>query len=122
VARSDQQVSRNVRQRLRSSPYRPVLSHPVLRRVLPGFAVSAIGDGMALVAVTWMTLRLVHGQPGPWVGVALAAYTAPTAIGTLVFGRFLRGRDSLEVASWDAILRTVPARWPRSRWRTRPAC
>ena len=38
--------------------------------------------------------------------MALAAYTAPTAIGTLVFGRFLRGRDSLEVASGDAILRT----------------
>jgi DHA3 family macrolide efflux protein-like MFS transporter len=77
----------------------------VLRRVLPGLAVSAIGDGMSLVAVTWMTLRLLHGQPGPWVGVALAAYTAPSALGTLLFGRFMRGRDSLTVASWDAILR-----------------
>ncbi|MGW0802658.1 MFS transporter [Nonomuraea sp. NPDC002799] len=95
------------RQSLRSSPYWPIVSHPVLRRILPALAVSAIGDGMALVAVTWMTLQLVQGAPGPWVGVALAAYTAPSALGTLLFGRFLRRRDSMTLGSWDAILRTT---------------
>lgn len=93
------------RHRLRS-PYWPVISHPILRRVLPGFAVSAIGDGMALVAVTLLTLQLVpRDNPGPWVGLALAAYTGPSAVGTLLFGRFLRHRNGLVIAGWDAVLR-----------------
>lgn len=34
----------------RSSPYWPVISHQTVRRLLPGFAVSSLGDGMAVVA------------------------------------------------------------------------
>jgi hypothetical protein len=41
----------------------PVIASPVLRRLLPAFAVSAVGDGMSAV------------------GVAVAAYTLPGAAG-----------------------------------------
>lgn len=90
----------------RSSPYWPVVSHPLLRRVLPGLAVSALGDGMAVVAVTWLAIQLApHGQRGTWIAVAMAAYTLPSAAGTVVFGRLLRGRGGAQLAGWDAILR-----------------
>ncbi|MBQ1033044.1 MFS transporter [Micromonospora sp. SD19] len=92
----------------RSSPYWPVVSHPQLRRVLPGLAVSALGDGMAVVAVSWLAIQLVpHDQWGPWIAVTMAAYTLPSAAGTVVFGRLLRGRGGAQLAGWDAILRAT---------------
>lgn len=91
---------------LRSSPYWPVVSHPQLRRVLPGLAVSALGDGLAVVAVTWLAIQLApHGQRGIWIALAMAAYTLPSAAGTVVFGRLLGGRSGAQLAGWDAILR-----------------
>lgn len=92
----------------RSSPYWPVLSHPLLRRVLPGLAVSALGDGMALVAVTWLALEIAPpGQRGIWVAIAVAAYTLPSAAGTVVFGRLLSGRSGAQLAGWDATVRAA---------------
>ncbi|HEY6312590.1 MAG TPA: hypothetical protein VIY52_17550 [Streptosporangiaceae bacterium] len=44
--------------RVRALPYYPALSHPVLRRVLPGAALSSLGDGMSAVAIAWLALRL----------------------------------------------------------------
>jgi predicted MFS family arabinose efflux permease len=90
----------------RSSPYWPVLSHPLLRRILPGLTVSALGDGMAIVAVTWLALQLAPpGERGTWVAVAVAAYTLPSVAGTLVFGRWLGGFSGARLAGWDATLR-----------------
>ncbi|WP_344396322.1 MFS transporter [Actinomadura alba] len=92
----------------RSSPYWPVVTHPLLRRLLPGLAVSALGDGMALVAVTWLALQLAPSeQHGTWVAIAVAAYTLPSAAGALLFGRLLRGRHGAQLAGWDAILRAA---------------
>lgn len=92
----------------RSSPYWPVVSHPLLRRVLPGLAVSALGDGMALVAVTWLALEVAPpGQRGVWVAIAVAAYTLPGAAGTIVFGRLLSGRSGAQLAGWDATVRAA---------------
>ncbi|MEU0549222.1 MFS transporter [Micromonospora sp. NPDC005979] len=92
----------------RTSPYWPVVSHPLLRRVLPGLAVSALGDGMAVVAVTWLAIQLAPtGQRGLWIAVAVAAYTLPSAVGTVAFGRLLRGRGGAQLAGWDAILRAA---------------
>ncbi|MFG3557611.1 MFS transporter [Micromonospora sp. NPDC047557] len=92
----------------RTSPYWPVVSHPLLRRVLPGLAVSALGDGMAVVAVTWLAIQLApQGQRGLWIAVAVAAYTLPSAAGTVIFGRLLRGRSGAQLAGWDAILRAA---------------
>ncbi|WP_426504055.1 MFS transporter [Dactylosporangium sp. McL0621] len=91
---------------MRSSPYRPVLTHPVLRRVLPGIAISALGDGMSLVAVSWLALQLAPaGQRGPWVAAAVAAYSLPSALGGAVLGRYLRHRSGAQLAGWNAILR-----------------
>jgi DHA3 family macrolide efflux protein-like MFS transporter len=90
----------------RSSPYWPVLSHPLLRRILPGLTVSALGDGMAIVAVSWLALQLASpGQRGTWVAIAVAAYTLPSVVGTLVFGRWLGGFNGARLAGWDAKLR-----------------
>ncbi|MGC4803842.1 MFS transporter [Micromonospora sp. DT233] len=92
----------------RSSPYWPVVSHPLLRRVLPGLAVSALGDGMSLVAVTWLALQLAPpGQRGTWTAIAVAAYTLPSAAGTMIFGRHLAGRSGAQLATWDATLRAT---------------
>jgi predicted MFS family arabinose efflux permease len=92
----------------RSSPYWPVVSHPQLRRVLPGLAVSALGDGMALVAVSWLALHLAPAsQRGTWLAVAVAAYTLPSAAGTILFGRLLHGRSGAQLAGWDATLRAT---------------
>ncbi|MGW5668920.1 MFS transporter [Micromonospora sp. NPDC003776] len=92
----------------RSSPYWPVVSHPLLRRVLPGLAVSALGDGMALIAVTWLAMQLAPpGQRGTWTALAVAAYTLPSAAGALLFGRLLAGRSGARLAGWDAALRAT---------------
>ncbi|MGC1214916.1 MAG: MFS transporter [Micromonospora sp.] len=92
----------------RSSPYWPVISHPLLRRVLPGLAVSALGDGMALVAVTWLALQVApQGQRATWTAIAVAAYTLPSAAGTMIFARLLSGRSGARIAGWDATLRAV---------------
>ncbi|WKT97252.1 MFS transporter [Micromonospora soli] len=85
-----------------------MISHPLLRRVLPGLAVSALGDGMALIAVTWLALQLAPSdQRGTWTAIAVAAYTLPSAAGTMIFGRHLSGRSGAQLATWDAILRAA---------------
>ena len=35
-----------------------VLSQPRLRRVLPAMLVSALGDGMSMVAVAWLAVQI----------------------------------------------------------------
>ncbi|MET7424706.1 MFS transporter [Dactylosporangium sp. NPDC005555] len=90
----------------RSSPYWPVVSHPRLRRILPGLVVSALGDGMSLVAITWLALQLAPAEHrGTGVAVAVAAYSLPSAAGGVLFGRFLRHRGGAQLAGWNAILR-----------------
>jgi hypothetical protein len=64
--------------RVRTSPYYPALAHPLLRRVLPGAAMSALGDGMSAVAIAWLALKLApEASRGLWVGAAVAAYSLP---------------------------------------------
>ncbi|MGI5240790.1 MFS transporter [Dactylosporangium sp. CA-139066] len=92
----------------RSSPYWPVVSHPQLRRVLPGLAISALGDGMSIVAISWLALQLAPtAQRGIWVAVAVAAYSLPSAAGGVLLGRFMSGRGGAQLAGWNAILRAV---------------
>ena len=90
---------------IKRSPYWPVVSHPVLRRLLPGFAVSSLGDGLALVAVVVLAQRL--SPSASLVGLAVAASTLPGALGVLVLGRWLRRRPGAQLAGWDALLRAV---------------
>lgn len=92
----------------RSSPYWPVLTHPQLRRVLPGLVVSALGDGMSVIAVGWLALQLApDAQRGTWVAVAVAAYSLPSALGGVLLGRFMRGRGGAQLAGWNAMLRAA---------------
>src|SRR5436190_12396376 len=90
------------------SPYWPVVRDRVFGRVLPGFALSALGDGMSAVAVGWLALQVApHHQRGLWVGLAVAAYTLPGAIGAVVLAPLLRGRAGAHLAALDAGLRAV---------------
>lgn len=100
-------MSLTVDRAVKSSPYWPVVSNSVLRRVLPGFTVSSLGDGMAVVAVSWLAIELApRADRGLWVAMAAAAYSLSGAVGALLLGRFLRHRSPTQLAGWDAALRT----------------
>jgi hypothetical protein len=94
--------------RVRGSPYYPALSHPVVRRLLPGVSTSALGDGMSAVAIAWLALNLAPpASRGLWVGAAVAAYTLPGALGAVLFGRWLRRSSGSRIAAIDAALRAA---------------
>ena len=95
-------------ERARSSPYYPALSHPVFRRVLPGAAASALGDGMSAVAIAWLALKLAPADSrGLWVGAAVAAYSLPGAVGAVALRRWLIGRRGARLVFVNAVLRAA---------------
>ena len=95
-----------MKERIRASPYYPALVHPVFRRILPGAAASALGDGMSAVAIAWLALKLAPaGSRGLWVGAAVAAYTLPGAVGAVALRRWLRGRHGTGLVMVNAVLR-----------------
>ena len=86
----------------------PVIAGPVLRRLLPVFAVSAIGDGMSAVGVAWLAIGITApADRGLVVGVAVAAYTLPGAAGAVLLARPLRRLASRHLVAADAALRAV---------------
>jgi MFS family permease len=88
--------------------YGRVVRQPVLRRLLPGLLVSALGDGMSLVAVAWLAMQIAPpGREGVWTGLAVAAYSLPATVGAAVFGRFVRGFTGTRLVAIDAMLRAV---------------
>ncbi|MFF4503551.1 MFS transporter [Streptomyces sp. NPDC001401] len=94
--------------RLVPATYRPVLAHRLLRRLILGFAVSSLGDGMSFVAVAWLAIELAPQQTaGLWVGGAVAAYTLPGVVGALVFGRRLRRVPAKRLLIADSVVRGV---------------
>ena len=94
--------------RVRSSLYYPALSHPVLRRILPGATASALGDGMSAVAIAWLALRLApESSRGLLVGAAVAAYSLPGAAGAVALRRRLGGRGGARLALVNAVLRAA---------------
>lgn len=98
-------------------PYQPLFAHGDFRRLLPALAASDLGDGMSMVAVAWLAIRIAPpGRSGLLVGAAVAAYALPGAAGALVLGRRLRrlpARKLLVADSWlrAALLGCVPAAW-----------
>ncbi|GIF06557.1 MFS transporter [Actinoplanes siamensis] len=94
-----------------------MLRHPVLARLLPSLSLSTLGDGMAVLAVSWFALQLAPADHrDTWVAVAVGAYTLPATVGTFVLGRLMRGRTGAQLAGWDATLRgaalaAIPLCW-----------
>jgi predicted MFS family arabinose efflux permease len=75
--------------------YRDLLRDAQARRLLLGMGVSALGDGMSMVSVAWLAvLTAPPGNPGVFVGLAVAAYSLPGAAGALALSRFLRHRPA----------------------------
>lgn len=103
--------------RLVPTAYRPVFDHRVFRRLIFGFAVSYLGDGMSFVAVAWLAIELApQASAGLWVGGAVAAYTLPGVVGALVFGRRLRRVPARRLLLADNVVRgvfigAVPLTW-----------
>ncbi|MGH3727335.1 MAG: MFS transporter [Micromonosporaceae bacterium] len=94
-----------------------MLAHRVFRRLLLGFAVSYLGDGMSFVAVAWLAIELAPQETsGLWVGGAVAAYTLPGVVGALVFGRRLRRMPARRLLVVDNVVRgvflgAIPVAW-----------
>ncbi|GAA4498997.1 MFS transporter [Actinoallomurus oryzae] len=94
--------------RIVPSAYRPVLGNKILRRLLLGFAVSYLGDGMSFVAVAWLAIELApQATAGLWLAGAVAAYTLPGVVGALVFGPRLRRVPARRLLLADNVVRAV---------------
>jgi hypothetical protein len=86
----------------------PVVTSPALRRLVPAFALSAIGDGMSAVGVAWLAIRIASpADRGLVVGVAVAAYTLPGAAGAVLLARPMRALAARHLVAADAALRAV---------------
>lgn len=75
--------------------YRDLLRDAAARRLLSGLGVSALGDGMSMVSVAWLAVLIAPaGNPGVFVGLAMASYSLPGAAGALMLSRLLRHRPA----------------------------
>lgn len=86
--------------------YARCLADREFRRMQPGFLISFLGDGMSMVGVAWLALQL--GGPGDRaavVGMAVAAYSLPAAVGSFSLGRWLSSRSSRALILADSLLR-----------------
>src|SRR5262245_30589334 len=78
-----------------TSPYRALLGDRRARRLLSGLGVSSLGDGLSTVTIAWLAVQTApSGRLGLYVGLALAAYTLPGAVGALALGSHLRRRPA----------------------------
>ena len=97
--------------------YRPLLADRTFRRLIAGFAVSYLGDGMSAVAVAWLAIELApHSTAGIWVGASVAGYALPGVVGALTLGRWLRRFPARSLLVIDSATRAVflglvPAIW-----------
>jgi predicted MFS family arabinose efflux permease len=86
--------------------YRTLLRDRRTRRLLAGLGVSSLGDGMNVVTIAWLAVRVApSGGLGAYVGLALAAYTLPGVIGALAFTRFVRHRPARALVLVHCVLR-----------------
>lgn len=73
-----------------------------------GYTVSALGNGMSAVAISWLAIELAHGHdPGLLVGAAVAAFTLPGVLAALAAGRVLRRLDPRLLVLAEALLRAA---------------
>jgi predicted MFS family arabinose efflux permease len=86
--------------------YRALLRDGRTRRLLSGLGVSSLGDGMSTVTIAWLAVRTAPADKvGLYVGLALAAYTLPGALGALALGRYLRHRPARTLVLAHSLLR-----------------
>lgn len=87
-------------------PYRMLLRDRRARRLLSGLGVSSLGDGTSTVTIAWLAVRTAPAsQLGLYVGLAVAAYTLPGAVGALALGRYLRQRPARALVLGHCLLR-----------------
>ena len=87
--------------------YRSLLRDRRTRLLLTGLGASALGDGLSVVTIAWLAVRVAPPTDvGLFVGLAVAAYTLPGVIGALAFGRLLRGRPARTMLLAHCLLRT----------------
>ncbi|MGH3155508.1 MAG: MFS transporter [Streptosporangiaceae bacterium] len=88
--------------------YARCLANRDFRRMQPGFLVSFLGDGMSLLGVAWLALQLAAPDSRPTVvGLAVAAYSLPAAVGSFALGRWLSSRSARSLILMDSLLRGV---------------
>lgn len=84
------------------------LRFPPFATVFVGYATSALGDGMAVVAIPWLAISLSHGHhTGLLVGGAVAAYTLPGVVAGLGLGKIFSRWDGRLLILAEAVLRAV---------------
>ena len=87
--------------------YRTLLADRSARRLLVGLGVSSLGDGLSMVTIAWLAVRISPaGEIGLFVGLALAAYTLPGAVGALALGSLFRRRPARALVLGNCLLRT----------------
>ncbi|MEO3928123.1 MFS transporter [Micromonosporaceae bacterium B7E4] len=92
--------------RLAPASYRAALAEPAFRRLLSGLVVSHLGDGMSVVAIAWLALRLAPpDRTGLVVGAAVAAYALPAAAGALLLARWLSRAAARRLVLANSVLR-----------------
>jgi predicted MFS family arabinose efflux permease len=95
-----------VANRLFPAAYRDVLQVSGFRRLLSGEAVSYLGDGLSVVTISLLAIRIAAPEQAALVvGAAVAAYTLPAALGALVLARWLRRADARTLVTANALLR-----------------
>ena len=87
--------------------YRVLLGDRRAKRLLSGLGVSSLGDGISTVTIAWLAVRTAPAHElGLFVGLAVAAYTLPGAVGALALGRHLRHRPARGLILAHCLLRT----------------
>jgi len=86
--------------------YRDLLGERDLRGLLGGMGASALGDGMSAVTVAWLAVQLApRSHLGVFVGMAVAAYSLPGALGAVALGGIVRGWPARRLLLADCSLR-----------------
>jgi len=83
-----------------------VLSRPRVRGFLAAEAVSALGDGMSVVVIAWLAITIAPpAQRGLWTALAVAAFSLPASLGTVLFGRWVRRLPGARLIVADSTMR-----------------
>lgn len=86
--------------------YAAVLRRREMRTLLGGYGVSLLGDGMSVVSVAALALRIGAGPHRALiVGASVAAYSLPAVLGALAARRWLGHLPSRRLALVDCALR-----------------